>query len=508
MPAAPLTAAWQPVDPGPAPRSPLLDSPPVIASGQLPAAHRRWRAAVEADERRLAAAHAQRPVWFPVPLGGAGVLPMFGGTPAAWATVIPTLATSAVAAGYARIRVVNLSPRDLFSGLRDRARSSGGFTLRCDTVAGSGSSVDLFSLLSADQLAVLIVDAYRTSSGRVGAVDATRAVEDVLDVLRVLSGPATLARLHAAIGVALGNRAQAADGLSARERRALSDYHADVVAARQPVADRLADRQRDISGLMRFRRSAAVVAERSGHGTRTVRTFEVGAGRAAPDVEIGRALLATSIARGFDEAVAGDDLLLVAGADRLAPEILDRLIATGLRPGKRLVLLCETIGDGLQRLLGHAGSTVSVFLRLPNAADARLAAEHLGREFTFVVNGVSIAEGKTTTWSDTLSQTSGLTQTRGANWSTALLFFARDFGRSVSTSFTTGSGITTSHGGSAQTTRTTSLGRVHEYIVQPEMFQRLEETCMVIVDHRTATLASCDARIPGSSLTSTLPLAP
>jgi hypothetical protein len=499
---------WQPVDPGPAPRSGLLDSPPVAAGAQLLVAHRRWRAAVEADERRLTAAHAQRPVWFPVPVGGTGVLPVFGGTPSAWGMLIAALAASAVAAGCARIRVVNLTSSNLFDGLRDIARSPGGFALRCDAVSGAGSSVDLFSALPADQLAALIVDAYRTESGPAGAVDATRAVEDILDVLGVLSGPATLPRLHAAIGVALGDRAESSGELSERERRALSDYHADVVSARRPIAERLADRQRDISGLMRFRHSAAVVPQRSGRGSRTVRTFEVGPGRGAHDVELGRALLATSIARGFDEAVAGDDLLVVAGADRLAPDRLDRLTAAGLRQGKRLVLLCEKVEHQTRTLLGHAGSAVAVFMRLPNAADANLAAEHLGREFTFVVNGVSIAEGHAANWTHAYSQTSSLTQSRGASWNRHLLIFARNFGRSVSTSFTTGSGTTTSHGGSTQHTRTTSLGRVHEYVVQPEVFQRLEESCMLIVDHRTVTLASCDTRIPGSPLTATRPLNP
>ena len=499
---------WQPVDPGPAPRSRLLDAPPVAAGAQLLVAHRRWRAAVEADERRLTAAHVQRPVWFPVPVGATDVLPVFGGTPEAWGMLISALAGSAVAAGSARIRVVNLTSRDLFDGLRDIARSAGGFAVRGDTVSGAGSSVDLFGRLSADQLAAQIVDACRTGSGRAAAVDATRAVEDILAVLGVLSGPATLPRLHAAIDVALGNRAQAPADLSERERRALSDYHADVVSARQPIADRLADLQRDVSGLMRFRRSAAVVPERTGRASPTVRTFDVGPGRGTQDVELGRALLATSIARGFEETVAGDDLLVVAGADRLAPETLDRLTTTAHRPGKRLILLCERVEHQTQRLLGHAGSAVAVFLRLPNAADARQAAEHLGRTFTFVVNGVSIAEGQTANWTNAYGQTSSLTQSRGANWTRHLLIFARDFGRSVSTSLTTGSSTTTSHGGSTQQTRTTSLGRVHEYVVQPEVFQRLEESCMLIVDRHTVTLASCDARIPGSPLTATRPLAP
>ena len=499
---------WQPVDPGPAPRSRLLDSPPVAAGAQLLVAHRQWRAAVEAEERQLAAAHVRRPVWFPVPVGGTGVLPVFGGTPAAWGMLIVGLAASAVAAGCARIRVVNLTSRDLFDGLRDIARTPGGFALRGDTVSGAGSSVDLFGRLPASQLAALIVDACRTAPGRAGAVDATRAVEDILAVLRVLSGPATLPRLHAAIGVALGDRAQTAAVLSERERRALSDYHADVVSARQPIADRLADLQRDISGLMRFRHADAVAPERRGRASRTVRTFEVGPGLGTQDVELGRALLATSIARGFDEAVAGDDLLVVAGAEELAPEVLDRLTAAGHRPGKRLILLCGKIERQTQRLLGHAGAAVAVFLRLPNAADAQLAAEHLGREFTFVVNGVSIAEGKTASWTNAYSQSSSVTQTSGSSWQRHLLVFARDFGRSVSTSFTTGSGTTTSVGGSTQRTQTTSLGRVHEYVVQPEIFQRLEESCMLIVDHRTVTWASCDTRISGSPLTATQPLAP
>src|SRR3546814_7438783 len=57
------------------------------------------------------------------------------------------------------------------------------------------------------------------------------------------------------------------------------------------------------------------------------------------------------------------------------------------------------INDAGQRMLGYAGSSVALFLKMPNPQDATVASEFLGREYKFVVNGISIAEGQTQDWS-------------------------------------------------------------------------------------------------------------
>jgi hypothetical protein len=41
----------------------------------------------------------------------------------------------------------------------------------------------------------------------------------------------------------------------------------------------------------------------------------------------------------------------------------------------------------------------------------------------------------------------------------------------------------------------TNTGRVREYIMEPEQFQQLPDTAMLILDDKTATLADCDPSI-------------
>ena len=58
-------------------------------------------------------------------------------------------------------------------------------------------------------------------------------------------------------------------------------------------------------------------------------------------------------------------------------------------------------------------------------------------------------------------------------------------------SFESGTSSTSSNGGSQSQTRTASQGRVHEYVIEPEVFQQMEEDMMFVVVGRTVLLASC-----------------
>jgi hypothetical protein len=511
-----LFVGWHAVEPSPPPLSPLLDTPPVVADPRdLPAAHRRWRARVEADQNRLAAANRGQPVWFPVPTrGDFPVLPVFGGTAGSWSGLVASLALAAGRAGFARFRVANLLRWNVLAGLRELAEVERRFTLRSDTVAAAGSTVDLFAGLTGSELASLLVDVLRAVPGPQGARDAARAKQELLELARMLAGPVTLERLRDALDVALGRRAGAAGSFDPAELRALSDYHADVVSRREATANRLADLHRDLAELAQYRRSSSHQPRRAGTDGPPIRTLQVAAGGGIHEQEIGRELLARAVARGFGELIDGPDLLVVAGAETLASEVLDNLTSSAQRRGKQLVLMFATITDQAERTLGHAGTGSAVFMRLPNHADAKIAAEYLGREFKFVVNGISIAEGETRQWNEsyatTTSLTAGHSTTRGRSVTNLGLLarsFGRSFGSTVSRSFTDGTTHSTGRGGMHQRTGTTSAGRVHEHVVEPEVFQRLEENLMLVVDNRRVTLASCDHTISRLPETSTSPLA-
>jgi hypothetical protein len=154
-----------------------------------------------------------------------------------------------------------------------------------------------------------------------------------------------------------------------------------------------------------------------------------------------------------------------------------------------------------------------VFLRLPNNDDGEAAARHVGKQFTFVVNGISIAEGDTEQWNESESISSGVSSgtstTSGSSTSLAhgALTAGRNFGRTVSTSFTSGRSSTGGTGGSQSRTVTASFGRDHDYVLQPEDFRNLSDDQMLVVSGQTAVLASCDPTIATLPVTSRTPLA-
>lgn len=208
---------------------------------------------------------------------------------------------------------------------------------------------------------------------------------------------------------------------------------------------------------------------------------------------------------------ATHDMLIVAGAELLSPEVLRDLTASAQRLDKQLVLLFSEDSDDAQRMLGHAGSGYAVFLRLANPNLAEAAARFLGKQYTFVVNGVSIADGRTREWSDSFGTTQSSTKTRGTSSSSTsgssggTLNFGRSFGTNVSRSFANGSSQTSTSGGGTNHTVTTNQGRVHEFVVEPEVFQRLDEFVMLVVVDNAVVLANCDYRIRKQPSTSAMP---
>lgn len=495
---AELKVGWHPIDPGPRPESRLLDDPPIVDAADLVRAHAAWRAAVEQDERRLDALQAQQPVWHALPKPGpVRVVPVYGGTPRAIDQLVATLALSGVESGYGRVRVVNLLQWNVLSELRGQMQGAKRNSARFDVVSPNGSSVDLFARLAPDELAGLLVDVLRTTSDRQGRRDAVRDKQELLSITRLLDAPVTIARLRDAIDVALGGSPPAAASFSIQEGRALRDHHATVVSQRRGTADRLGDLHGDLSDLATFGASGAVRTEVLGAGEERIRAVEVRAGSSTDGLEQARELLSRAMAQAFSSPSREPEMLVFAGAELLADEVLDALTGAAEHLGKPLVLLFTQMTPAAERVLGYAGSTFALFLRLPNRADAMVAAEHLGREFKFVINGISIADGETSDWSEAYGTSSSTSTSRTTTSSSNrgygghALSFGRSVGTSVSKGFDSGTSTTSSTGGSRSSTTTTSAGRVQELVVEPEVFQQLEDEMMFVVSGKTVLLASC-----------------
>lgn len=508
----PFSLGWHPVEPGPGPRSPLLDSPPKPGPADYEVLYRQWRTAVEADEQKLVQHQMSGPLWHPVPLPrDVCVLPVYGGTAGALEQVATTLVTSGMEHGLAACRVVNLSGWDLSRPLKRQMQGARRNRAQFEEVSPRGSTVNLFGNPRRDELVALLADALRITAERSGGRQVQQDRRELDRVVRVLRGQVTLERIVDAVDVALGGP-HTSGSLVADEIRDLQDYHAGVVSQRRATQDRLSDLHLGLEAIRAFERSSGRAPEVLGAGRISIRWYDVVAGSSTDEVELGRELIARAVLQTFT-LPGPEELLVVIGAERLADDVREGLVDAAQRLHKRVALVYTQISDAGRRMLGYAGSDLTVFLRLPNPADAAVAAEFLGREYKFVVNGVSIAEGRTQDWNTSYGTSTSQgtsrsrTSTSGSGYSAGAFNFSRSVGSSVSSSFERGSSTTSSTGGSSSTTSTTSTGRVHEYVLEPEVFQQMPDDLMLVVSNGTVVVASCQNDVRWSAQTSTDALA-
>jgi hypothetical protein len=93
------------------------------------------------------------------------------------------------------------------------------------------------------------------------------------------------------------------------------------------------------------------------------------------------------------------------GAERLPGDLLNRLCDAAEISGAGLVLGYRSIPGHVRECLGRGDAAVG-FMRLGNADDARIAAEHIGTEHRFVVSQLTDTIGTTVTDTNGASYTS------------------------------------------------------------------------------------------------------
>jgi hypothetical protein len=497
-----LRVGWENWDPGPPPRSQFLNDPPDhVAGTDLASNHATWRRRVEQDETHIAATHMSQPRWFPLEKRGVHkVVPVLGGTPGTWDAMIAGLVLAARDSRFDRVQVVSLTRWPVLDALRSIARGAKRGGIRFDTISATGSTVDIFPRGDATDVAGFVVDVMRVASDPQGRRDAGREKSDLATVGSILKSQVTIDRLAGAVDVALGSVAAPPAGLlTPIQERELRDYHHTVVAKRPDTSGRLDGLLADLRELSRYQQDSARAPQRYGSNQQQVRTFEVDAAIGTNEHEMGRELLARALARAFARDHGVLELLIVAGAEHLADQTLDTLKGCAQQLGKQLVLFFSEITPAAKRTLGAGGSDFAIFLRLPNADDAEVAAKHFGREFTFVVSGTSIAEGKTDEWSQTVGRSTSSGTTRTHSWGAS-------FGSSVARSLSDETNESSTAGGSTSRTSTTNTSRVHEYVIEPEEFQQLDDMVMLVAEGKRAVLGSCDYHLHRDPLASRQPL--
>ncbi|WP_235018247.1 hypothetical protein [Thermomonospora echinospora] len=341
------------------------------------AAQEEHRAAYQEWERRRRAYEAQRE-WYPVAVPpGVDRVDIVGGTLAGWSAAVTTMGAARLAAG-ARLTVLDLSEgavaHDLVRLAADRGDDPLVWVLPADL-----PRLDLSSGLPADALADVL-------SLVVGAGEEEGTTQDlsfdnsILEriISGVFGGTATIPQITAALRAL----AQVGDPRDDLRLGLLTDEQLARVTTMYG---------RDATDRIVIRRAWALEAqlrklERLGAEPVRLppsRLHVVSLDRRA-GVLTNRVLgtyVATALThriRNSPPARRWEHTMFLCGAEKLRGDVLDRLIDACETTGTGLVLLYRSIPPHVRERLGRRGHAAVGFMRLGNAEDARVAAEHIG----------------------------------------------------------------------------------------------------------------------------------
>lgn len=494
---------WRLHDPGPSPHSSLLDQVPWSSdSVEYLRRHQAWRRAVEADEARLARAHEHAKIWYPVTLQSSSwVVPLYGGSARTRIAAVATLVESYAAAGIARVRLVDLEN----SGALAQFESA---PLRWAGVAGllscRGSDMDVFQAVTLDDLAGLVIDVLHAGSDTAALREAGRVKQRLLDVAKRIDEPRSLNRLQDAVRCALTGQPPVGSAFTTAEQSSLLDYHNVDVTKRRDLADSLDKLADDLATLAQYAAASSAHPRAFGSGRQILALLAADASTGLQDYLLGRELLARYVARQAQQgalggAQRGGSALMILGADHLSVDVLRGLTAAAERHGVHLLLFFDRLAEGPgAQLLGVGGSPRAVVFALSHPADTQRAAEFLGRDYKFVVNGQTITEGTSAEWSTASSL--GIDQSTTRSWN-----FGQGFGSSVSRGMSRSQQQTSTSGGGTSSSTATSTGRVHEFVVEPEEFTRLPDGAALVIQGDEVVLTFCDPAIRRRPATAALP---
>jgi len=205
--------------------------------------------------------------------------------------------------------------------------------------------------------------------------------------------------------------------------------------------------------------------------------------------------------------------VLIAGAEQLRGDLLDRLSDACETTGTGLVLAYRSLPGHVRARLGRGNAAVA-FMRLGNADDARVASEQLGTEHRFVIAQLTDTVGASVTdtagqaytstvgtaWSvsesTTTSTTTGRSGGRGRSWTGFGAFAApavsahgeRSHSAGVSDAVSAVAGVNQATAWGAQTAQAiganNSLARTsqrsREFLVEPHELQQLPPSAVIV----------------------------
>jgi hypothetical protein len=205
--------------------------------------------------------------------------------------------------------------------------------------------------------------------------------------------------------------------------------------------------------------------------------------------------------------------LCVAGAEKLAATVLDRLVSACETTRTGLLLAYRSMSPEVRERLGRGNAALAV-MRLGNSGDAQAAAEQIGTQHRFVLSqltdtvGASVSDtvgdsytstvGAAGSWATSVSrsETSGYSRGRGHSTTGAAAFAPRtgsgsrevSQSRGTSDSESISEGINTSTAWGISTSRavgrsdslSAAAQRSREFLVEPHELQRLPPSAAIV----------------------------
>ncbi|WP_315987150.1 hypothetical protein [Actinomadura sp. HBU206391] len=359
---------------------------------KLNAAHEQHARAYREWDRRRNAYESQQE-WYPVSVPpGADRVDVVGGTLAGWSAAVTMMGAARLAAG-AQVTVLDLSEgavaHDLVRLAGDRGDDPLVWVLPAD-LPRLDLTRELGPEAMADVLSLVVSASEEQSSTRDLSFD-----NAILErILVVFGGTASVRQLTAALR-ALAQVGDPRDdlrlGLITEEqlRRITTMFGrgaADQVVIERAWALESQLRKLEVLGTEPVRLPPSrlhVVSMDRRAGVLTNRVLGT--------------YVATALTHVLRESPAGrrwDHTLFLCGAEKLRGDVLDRLIDACETTGTGLVLMYRSIPGHVRERLGRGHAAVG-FMRLGNADDARVAAEHIGVEQRLNVAAITDHAGET-----------------------------------------------------------------------------------------------------------------
>jgi hypothetical protein len=493
---------WRFSPPIPATLSPERNQPPASQPGEeLAVTWRRWRERIQRYEMLEQLRVSTEPWWSSSrPQQLWSVVPVFGGTHVGWEALLATLGTSLLSGGHI-ITVANLSEWDVTASLTELAERHG-ICVTQATISADESSLDLFEGLSSEELISLVLNALATEDPTAHRREHMEDRALLRSIAVRLKPQVTLGRLRSALRILLREAplTEADAHLSGKEFDALTEMFGQEIRTGTDLLGRCYQLEHALQELsffahlplsQRTQTGGAPAPATNTTGLPQVLRYDVANDMDTHEHDLGADLLVQRLLRQLTDkslVVFGGDVLVIAGADRLYPRTVDRLLALAQTRSLRVVLMFTRLREHALGALG--ASDTCAFMRLSDYREATHAAEQIGRSHTFVLS--------------TTTQTRGTAYDQGTNRNAS-----QEHGRSTSSTFgaqfsasqsenvgeSKSQGISTSQ--NVSTSDSESYQRVYEFALEPRQVQALPATAMFLVEqaHGTAALVDCDPTI-------------